>query len=418
MAALIGYVYRAGPDEPPNVLDAAFVRLLMRGDHPLMTPQDFALVEETATGTLVACACLWRQTWAHGGVRFPIGRPELVASHPDYRQRGYIRAIFGALHARSAARDDVVQAIPGIRYFYRQFGYEYALDLDGGRTGAFAEFPAAGDEPEPLALRPAERRELPTLRAAYAQGARRSLVTAAPDAAYWRHKLSTAEDPGQRWRLLTIADGSGAARGYVELAPVRPGPTLVARQVELADPADWPTAALPIVRALRAMAATLPTRGEPGPPTGVSLVLGREHPLYAALDGVVGAETFPPYAWYVRVPDLPGFLRRLAPVLAARLAGSAFRGFTGELLLDCYRGGLRIAFAHGRLVATADWRRPVWGGQEHAAFPPLLFLQLLFGFRSLDELRAAHPDVWRRDAAAPLLSGLFPKVNSRVLPLD
>ena len=29
----------------------------------------------------------------------------------------------------------------------------------------------------------------------------------------------------------------------------------------------------------------------------------------------------PPYAWYVRVPDMPAFLRHIAPVLEARLGG-------------------------------------------------------------------------------------------------
>ncbi len=38
------------------------------------------------------------------------------------------------VHQRSADEGHLVTAITGIPYFYRQFGYEYALDLGGKRT--------------------------------------------------------------------------------------------------------------------------------------------------------------------------------------------------------------------------------------------------------------------------------------------
>ena len=39
----------------------------------------------------------------------------------------------------------------------------------------------------------------------------------------------------------------------------------------------------------------------------------------------------------MRVPDLPGFLRKVAPVLRKRLAGSPCQGHTGELKINFYR---------------------------------------------------------------------------------
>lgn len=122
----------------------------------------------------------------------------------------------------------------------------------------------------------------------------------------------------------------------------------------------------------------------------------------------------------MRVPDLPRFLLRIRSVLADRLARSSFHGYRGELTLDFYRAGLRLVFAGGKLVTVEDRQRPPWGGQEQAdaAFPPLVFLQMLFGYRHLDQLRAAFPDVWRRDEAAALLQTLLPPATSFILPLD
>jgi hypothetical protein len=119
----------------------------------------------------------------------------------------------------------------------------------------------------------------------------------------------------------------------------------------------------------------------------------------------------------VRVHDLAGFLRHVAPALEARLADSILVGHTGELALNFYRTGLRLTFAAGRLTAIAPWQ-PASDVRGDAAFPDLTFLQLLFGYRSLDELAYAFPDcVARNDGARLLLDTLFPKQASNIWPV-
>jgi len=48
----------------------------------------------------------------------------------------------------------------------------------------------------------------------------------------------------------------------------------------------------------------------------------------------------------------------------------------------------------------------------------LTFLQLLFGYRSVEELRYSYPDIWvANDRARALLKSLFPKQVSSVSPV-
>ena len=150
----------------------------------------------------------------------------------------------------------------------------------------------------------------------------------------------------------------------------------------------------------------------------ILLCMEREHPLYAALGDRVAPLVTPPYAWYVRVPDLPQFLQLITPVLERRLAASPMAAYSGEVRIDFYRGGLRLTFERGDSVAIVPWQRPIWGERQHASFPPLVFLQLLFGRRSLAELRDAFPDVRALPEAAALLEALFPKRISRIAALD
>ena len=63
------------------------------------------------------------------------------------------------------------------------------------------------------------------------------------------------------------------------------------------------------------------------------------------------------------------------------------------------------------------WHTQAYGHDASAGFPPLVFLQLLFGYHSLDELRAFLPDAWASPEAVLLLAVLFPKQASVVQPL-
>jgi hypothetical protein len=156
-------------------------------------------------------------------------------------------------------------------------------------------------------------------------------------------------------------------------------------------------------------------------------MLGSAHPFAGVAQF---SATRRAYAYYLRVPDLPELLRRVAPVLERRLAESPLVGHTGELRLSFYRSGLRLVLAAGRVKSVEPWvpphtavgldfglpsldeRRPT------AAFPDLTFLQLLFGYRSLDELEAAFPDcLMRGQEPRALLQALFPKAPSKVWPI-
>jgi hypothetical protein len=59
--------------------------------------------------------------------------------------------------------------------------------------------------------------------------------------------------------------------------------------------------------------------------------------------------------WYVRVADVAGFLRQVAPALEARLAASAVAGHSGRLAVSFYRTGVRLRFDHGRLAEIVSW---------------------------------------------------------------
>jgi hypothetical protein len=186
---------------------------------------------------------------------------------------------------------------------------------------------------------------------------------------------------------------------------------------ELAAGVSWLAVTPTVLRYLRTTGEAYQERDGSRPWEGFTFWLGTEHPVYRAIPDRL-PRTVPPYAWYLRVPDLPAFLRHVAPVLEGRLAASVAAGHTGDLRLGFYGDGLRLVFAEGRLDAIETWDQ----GDEWEAdprFPGLSFLQLLFGYRSLAELEHAAADCRANgEEARVLLDALFPKQPSHVWPVE
>ena len=216
-----------------------------------------------------------------------------------------------------------------------------------------------------------------------------------------------------------IVDSAGQTAGYAWLAAKRWSDKLEVFALQLAPNVNWQVALPCLLRAFCEHGQQLPATEENSKSFGeIRFNLGRAHPLYDVLGDGVASRSEPPYAWYLRVPDVPAFIRCIAPVLEARLARSILIGYTGELKIDFYQDGLRLQFDQGRLTAVEPWRAPAYGDEAGAGCPALVFLQLLFCYRSLADLRAFLPDVWANAEATLLINTLFPAQPSVVYSLN
>jgi hypothetical protein len=427
-------VFRSGRGKPLNQGAIHETQVMFSPGFPQMGPDDWVLVEDTSLPEqpVVACLCCWSHRWSYGGIPFGVGRPEMVATLPEYRNRGLIRALFEMFHARSATRGEMVQGITGIGYYYRQFGYEYALDLDGRRTISAAAVPEKKqDEVESYKLRLATLDDVPHLLALYEQGRKNSLVWAETTEADWRYYVTAWDEPvvrsqeshlvGLARRMHMVVNSDGQVCGFAGVAARRRTNKIGIYDLEMYAGTNWQAAMPSLLRAFCELGRQLrPVRPDVEPFSEVVLALGRSHPAYDVLDEKLGARAEQPYAWYVRVADVPGFVRHISPVLEQRLASSILNGYSGELKVNLYRGGLRLQIEQGKFVAVEPWCVPAYeeDGEADMACPPLLFLQLLFGYRSLAELRATFPDIELNGSVALLIDILFPKQRSTVWGME
>jgi len=390
-----------------------WTRELLSGRHPTTGAEDFTVVTN-AEGKIVSAAVLISQRWRYEDVEFGVGRPELIATQRDNRRRGLVREQMEVLHAWSAERGELVQAITGIPWYYRQFGYEMALDLGGGQRFFWSRIGNLQKvKQEAFRMRAATVDDIPVLLELIAFLAERSMVSCGRDEELlrWEIEGGTKGTPGSRYYHV-IEDEQGVV-GFADV--VRWPPSLAVRQFAVHPDRSLRAVALFLTRELHRIAE----KENPGAKKKFGYAyfgLGPSDPVYDALDGQL-EDAKPPYAWYVRVSDLAGFLERLSPVLSRRLADSVMAGHRGKLRLNFYTDRIHLSFEGGKLRVIEDWK-PERLADGDGLFPDLTFLSLLFGRRNMRELNAARADCYATDAEAEvLLDILFPKKTSHVLPL-
>ena len=382
--------------------------------HPTFHPDDFIVIEESSTGRIISTMNLISQAWSYEGIQFGVGRPELVGTLPEFRNRGLIRIQFEEIHKWSEARGEMVQAITGIPFYYRQFGYEMALDLDGRRFGYEAQLPKLKEgESEPYTIRPAQESDLPFIEKLYEQTKARSMIACERTPELFRYELTAHKN--HCWLNCIIEDSAGESVGFFRHPAYNYRTSIVAGRYELKPGCSWLDVTPSVVRFLWSKGQEHAQR-DGGECNSFGFVLGAEHPAYEVLGNRLPT-IHSPYAWYIRVPDLRGFLNHIQPVLEKRLTESLAANHSREIRISLYRTGLRILIDRGRITAIDSWK-PAPKDEGDAAFPGLTFLQLLFGYRSFEDLKYAFADCGcDSEEVRVLLNILFPKKLSNVYPI-
>jgi len=409
-----------GPDKPDQRV-WTWTHDLMAKPHPTFRTSDFTIVEDVVKGQIVSVMNLIPQTWTYAGIPFKVGRPELVGTLPEYRNRGLVRRQFEVIHRWSEQEGDQIQAITGIPYYYRQFGYEMAMNLSGGRTGYTAHIPRLTDGgSEPYRIRPAVEVDIPFISELYIAGCQRSLVACLRNEAIWKDELTGKGEKNVQRQVICIIETNNAEQvGFLAHPAFTWGDTMAVLSYEIAPGFSWREVTPSVIRYLESIYAGYESEHGTKKPFGAfGFVLGEEHPIYKVIPDSL-PRVRKPYAWYLRVADVPGFLRLITPELEKRLSESPMAGYTGELKITFYRDGIRMVFEKGKLVTIEAWKPTPVGHSGEAAFPPHTFLQLLFGYRSLDMLKVNFVDCWTdRDEMHVLLSALFPSRPSNVWPVS
>lgn len=362
--------------------------------HPRTSYKDYWLVEDQETGTAASTTCLIPWHCYYEGVRLEAAMLEMVVTDPAYRRQGLVRAQVAHFHHAAHERGFDLCLIQGIPYYYRQYGYAYALDHTPAvqlkrEQISDAAFRAAGC----YWMRLAEEEDVERLTDLYALGTAAYPLHVERSAADWLYLLRWTPAPVR----LVFGKETGLIVGYVRATLSAEGEMWVSEGVVLDEEAG-----LGVLGQLGSAADTLRLGG------------GEGHTL-VRLARDLGSSPLPAGQWLLRLPDVARFLRRIGPAFESRLARAGLDGLDVVLCLNLYREAFRLRFAAGRLEAVEELGfvdSSIGADGGDLCIPPDAFVRLAFGYRDLETLRDAWPDIMVKEQSRAVWEALFPPLAS------
>lgn len=334
-----------------------------------------------------------------GSVSIPAARVDFVATRDGHRGQGHASRLVRELLAGSDRRGDLVQLTDGLPYFYRQFGFGYALDPPGmvvlprTRTADSSGDPDA--EIGPLTIRPAVAGDI---------GGLDRYVTAstsgfdiAPEEIPWSTWFEISAS-GTDTDYLLVAESDGAIVGFTRAH--RDGDDVLRIQSSYADS---PGVARRIHDSLAAIRNTGLLALDCGDTTW------RDH--LAAQAPVMAL----PFGISARISDRVGLLRLLRPEFDRRLGSASAAEPDGKLRLSLFTSAIVLEIFGGKIADV----RPASPSDDppspdDPAIAPDWFPALVFGRWGAEGLAGRVDDV-NAGSDPATVDTLFPALSAHAL---
>jgi len=376
-------------------LDELYALVTARGepddaiDLQLVVESDGVGIEGTAVvemdGRVVATATLLDETLLVRDTPLPVGQVELVATDADYEHRGYVRALMHWCHERSWNRGQVAQVMIGIPYFYRRFGYVYAIPMH-----PYASVLQLPELDPNIDVRLATDSDIPEMAGLQAR------VQAGFDV--------SMPHSDETWRWLVEREGTQqlvATRRHEIIGSARTTALVEDEPALVAEIASDDAAAV---------AALLSEASGGGNAVGATVEL---RPGVPGLTAMLAAPQRPDW-YYVRIPHIGGLFAALRPELEHRLQESEFAANDQLVELSFWESQLAFPIANGHVgPMSTGGPRQVIVSQGGSGLPPDAVPHLVFGCGAAG-LEDRFPDCYLGEQTA-LMQALFPPRRADLL---
>jgi predicted N-acetyltransferase YhbS len=362
--------------------------------HPIMTLKDFFVIKHH--GKIIASLNLIPVRWSIGGVPLKVAEMGCVATLTGYRHRGLQRRLIKEFHMQATKREYDLCAIEGIPYFYRQFGYEYAIPLNEETRIRLDQIP---DYESKLDIRPFTEKDISKAMQLLMQSQRKFYIHAARDEQIWKMQQQTSLASGSKFDSFAV-EKDGDMLGYLRISDKPETKELILR--ETAD-TDYYTGKA-ILKFLK------DTGKQHGFETLIANTSYRE-PLSEQLVALGAIQRIPPYAWQIRIIDYVKIFEKMKTLFEKRLATSPYCHLTEKLNFNFRRYTVEVSVEDG---VIPNIQKSESNEDRTIGLNPLVFTQLLLGHRSRNELEMIYPDFGIRQSHKHLIDVLFPKLLSYI----
>ncbi len=378
--------------------DARLIKTLIL-EHPYSKPNYFLFIENEKDNTIVSSLCLIPWIWRYKEVEIRTGEMGFVGTLKEYRNKGLIR-LLNKRFVELLIRDEFLMShIQGIAFFYKQFGYEYAIPLEGGFRidPHYVEETLVGNS-QKIKFRKATKMDIPILEIIYEKSALKFDITSIREEQIWNFLLGPAMSCDSTMEIWNILDENDNITGYFRITQVGFGEGLILTEVSN----------LTYVIAQAVLKKLKDLCKEYNKPF-IRLNIHQNTTLTkVALN--LGAINLGHYAWQIKIIDLKKFIEKMSNILEKRIKSSAFKNLTEKIVINLYRVAIELNFIDGKIknIDLVQFSR----NDGFLRIPPNLFIPLVLGYYSREDLVHHHHDFLYNKKNEHLIDVMFPKVDS------
>jgi hypothetical protein len=375
----------------------------------------FLLARNPENGEVISSCCLIPQNLRYGNIPIQAGNPEYIGTDEAFRRKGLISKQIDIMHQWSEENGDDLQFIGGIPNFYRQYGYEMTITMGNRRTDHLSVLDDIKAPENEVIFEEATENDIPDLIRLFGQENQTYLVTGDWSKQDWIYKLGNKINEGCDAELIyMLRRKNGTLIGAVRYdnTPYEKLFRLLAAEI---DPvlATWDEVENAILIQLKELAEGFASSGKK-PCKEIGLNLPKNHPLMVRCGYLFGREN-KGYKWYIRVPNWLRFLNKVKPVIEENIHQSPYRGLSRTISISLYSSGMKIEFKKGTIVSIKPWQ-PEPHEKSDFRCPEQVFSHLVFGHRTIKEIKHLYVDCYGKKDAEELMDYCFPKRDSYLCP--
>jgi predicted acetyltransferase len=363
--------------------------------HPKMSLKNFYVIKDE--DKMVSTMNLIPVTWSIGGIHLKAAEMGHVGTLPEYRGKGLIQRLIEEYHKEVQKQGYDIAVIEGIPYFYRQFGYEYAIPLLEETKIRLDQIPEWKPK---IKIRPFAEKDIPKAKILLEQSQRKSYVHSARDENIWKMQQRTniASDP-EPFQGYAVEE-QGKMIAYFRTREIPNEKELLLTEITEVDQL-----------AAQAVLSFLKNYGNQHNLETLSTNVSYEEPFSEYLVSLGAMKTVPTYAWQIRITDYAKIFCKLKPLFEHRLANSMYYRLTEILNFNFRVFTIQATVKDGKIKAI---RKIAKGERSPIGLNPLAFVQLMAGYKNRQELEETVPDVRVAVSHRRLMDVLFPRMPSYI----
>jgi predicted acetyltransferase len=366
--------------------------------HPLTGFNDYQFIEDERTGQIVSTTCLIPWSLEFEGIELQAAMLEMVLTHPEYRKLGLVKAQIARFLQVVEERKFDLSIIWGIPYYYRQYGYTYCIEGNSSDSLPIWRIPGeASGETSRYTLRVADEKDIEELTAFYNRSMKDLDFFVQRSHEYWLYLIKHAKFPV--WMVKDNITKNSSGYLIMKKSKDNRGINIIENGI-----CDYNTG-LGVLKLLKNEVSD-------------EIVLNwPENNVLVKLARCFGSIPQNGGQWLLRIHNITGFLAKIAPALEKRLDTSGFKDVSTNLTINFFRQAYILHINKGKITAIdnagfIDSSMGSDGGD--LCIPPEAFVRLVFGFRSVNQLRDAWPDLVVKPEVMKLVEALFPQIESYI----